>query len=1083
MGWGDNFYGQAGLTSLVNTASTPTRMPVALPPCKAVARGAEHTLVVTTDGRVWSAGLNAYGQLGDGTTIDHMDFRQVAGITTAVAVAAGDYHSLALLADGSIRAWGHNANGQVGDGSTAARRTPVTPLGLTSGVTQVAAGGYHSVALTADGQVRCWGDGSYGQIGNGAWDARITPGLVSGLPAVAAIGAGGYHTLVVLTDGSVRAWGWNSYGQLGDGTTTTACEPVATSGITDALAVVGAYGHSLVVLGNGQVRAWGWNGYGQLGDGTLEDRTTPVIVVGVTTAVGVAAGAYHSAARLADGAAAMWGHDGWGQLGTGSAGATSVATVVGGLTGVVVLVAGGSSSYAVVGDGALMGWGYQPGDGAVLRHAPSLIGAVDCATQVAVGGWHTLICREDGALFACGHNGSGQLGKGMPEDCGVPVRVQGIPRIRAVAAGTHHSLALTEDGRVLAWGYNAYGQLGTGNTSDSAMPLVVAGLSGVKALAAGAGTSAALLADGTVWVWGDGSYGQLGCGSYAGSTVPVQVLGLADVKAIAVGGWHMLALMADGTVRAWGYSYYGQLGDGTTNGSPSPIPVPGLANVTAIAAGAYHSLAVLADGTVRAWGFNSNGQIGDASLIDRYSPVAVSGLSGVRSVAASEVNSYALMMDGTVRGWGGNGSGQVGSGSTTTDRLVPAVVAGLQLVRSLAAGGHTAVAVSPWRATTLGVPGKAGERGQALTLGAVLLADTEPVIGRTVAFKVDGSAVGTAVSDATGIAGLAYTVPNSLALGSHAVDAAFAPDEYYQGSSGGGTLTVGKGTTSLYTVNRTGLVTTSVALKAYLKRTSDNAWLGGRSVEFSVAGTGVGSGATSAAGEAVLTYAIAVPAGTHTIGAAYAGEADYKPSSGSGTLTATTTNTKVYVVDRTAKVKSYVVLKSYLYTPTNVIIPGKPMVIKLDGTTLASGNTNTSGYLQVGYTVAEGAGVGVRTIRGEFAGDGGYMASANTGKLTVTAGDLYIWPYVRSGKRGTSHLLKAYVRSLPDYVIQPGKAITFKVNGTEVGTGAVAADGWASSTWSIPADEPTGAHTASAEFAGDAWYKAVTATTSFNVVP
>jgi hypothetical protein len=181
-------------------------------------------------------------------------------------------------------------------------------------------------------------------------------------------------------------------------------------------------------------------------------------------------------------------------------------------------------------------------------------------------------------------------------------------------------------------------------------------------------------------------------------------------------------------------------------------------------------------------------------------------------------------------------------------------------------------------------------------------------------------------------------------------------------------------------------------------------------------------------------------------------------------------------------VKTYTVLKSYLYPPTNAIIPGKPMVLKLDGTTLASGNTNTSGYLQVGYTVAEGAGVGVRTIRGEFPGDGGYMASANTGKLTVTAGDLYIWPYVRSGKRGTNHLLKAYVRSLPDYVIQPGKSITFKVNGSEIGTSAVGSDGWASATWAIPADEPTGAHTAAAEFAGDAWYKAVTANTPFNVV-
>lgn len=97
-------------------------------------------------------------------------------------------------------------------------------------------------------------------------------------------------------------------------------------------------------------------------------------------------------------------------------------------------------------------------------------------------------------------------------------------------------------------------------------------------------------------------------------------------------------------------------------------------------------------------------------------------------------------------------------------------------------------------------------------------------------------------------------------------------------------------------------------------------------------------------------------------------------------------------------------------------------------------------------------------------------------------GDLYLWPYVRSGKRGTNHPLQAYVRSLPDYVIQPGKSITFKVNGTTIGSVAVAATGWATVIWAIPAGEPTGSHTCTAEFAGDAWYAAVSVNTTFNVV-
>jgi hypothetical protein len=101
----------------------------------------------------------------------------------------------------------------------------------------------------------------------------------------------------------------------------------------------------------------------------------------------------------------------------------------------------------------------------------------------------------------------------------------------------------------------------------------------------------------------------------------------------------------------------------------------------------------------------------------------------------------------------------------------------------------------------------------------------------------------------------------------------------------------------------------------------------------------------------------------------------------------------------------------------------------------------------------------------------------------VLKGILYIWPYARTGKAGTSHPLKAYVRSLPDYAIQPGKSIEFSVNGTEVQTVSVGADGWATATWAIPVGEPSGAHTATSAFAGDAWYEAIAANTTFNVVP
>ncbi|MCX6360517.1 MAG: hypothetical protein NT029_11945 [Armatimonadetes bacterium] len=289
--------------------------------------------------------------------------------------------------------------------------------------------------------------------------------------------------------------------------------------------------------------------------------------------------------------------------------------------------------------------------------------------------------------------------------------------------------------------------------------------------------------------------------------------------------------------------------------------------------------------------------------------------------------------------------------------------------------------------------------------------------------------------------------------------------------------------TSVYAPDRTGVITTSIALKGYLKRLSDNAWLSGRTVAFRVNGVDVGAAGTDASGQATLTWVISDGPASRTIQARFDGDAEYGPSVTTGKLTAQTLATKVYVVDRTAKVKTYTVLKAYLYLLNNTPVGGKTLVIKVDGSVLGSDVTRAAGYAQLGYTVPEGSGAGLRTIRGEWAGDGGYVASANNGKLTVTKGDVYIWPYVRSAKRGTSHPLKAYVRSLPDYAILPGKSIAFSVNGTGVGSSTVASDGWASATWAMPATEALGAHTATAAFTGDPWYSAASANAAFNVVP
>lgn len=330
--WGANDAGQLGNGTVSASSSSPVVVS-GLSGVTAVATGGFHSCALLSDQTVRCWGENSDAQLGNNSTTPSSVPVTVGGVTDATAIAVGTYHSCALRSTGDVVCWGSNVNLQSGSALAAdfPRALVPTPAGAVTGATAIYTGGFHSCALVAGG-LKCWGDNSTGQLGTaGVPEASAAaldvPGFTSGVESV---GLGDTH-MCAMAAGAVSCWGDNTYGQLGNGTAsaTPVLSPAPVAGLSLVVDVHAGFTFSCVRHSTGRVSCWGRNGEGELGDGTTTDRYTPGFVGGSLNNVSsLTTGSLSACVTVTTGGTRCWGYGASGALGNGTTGDALTPVVV-----------------------------------------------------------------------------------------------------------------------------------------------------------------------------------------------------------------------------------------------------------------------------------------------------------------------------------------------------------------------------------------------------------------------------------------------------------------------------------------------------------------------------------------------------------------------------------------------------------------------------------------------------------------------------------------------------------------------------------------------------------------------------------
>lgn len=341
-------------------------------------------------------------------------------------------------------------------------------------------------------------------------------------PVPTQISVGTNQTCVVLSDGHVKCWGNNTYGQLGNGTTTDSATPVLVNGISNAVQVSTYNNHTCALLADGTVWCWGRNEYGQLGNGVagyegstpLAPTPSPVQMLGVTGALQVTTGGYTTCVILADHTVKCLGYRRYGELGDGVDGDVNnyyskVLVQVVGIDNATSISSNTSYSCALLSDKTIKCWGQPKNEefplptGTFFSSTPVLIPSATNAAQLSVGNSTICYLTTSSQVFCLGALAYSYGVGALPPGGNISFYPAKLAIGGSHACALYNRPALTTEAYIGCWGSNYSGEISNGIVLENSQTVLVPGITDAIDVAVGEGSSScAILRSGTVKCWG-----------------------------------------------------------------------------------------------------------------------------------------------------------------------------------------------------------------------------------------------------------------------------------------------------------------------------------------------------------------------------------------------------------------------------------------------------------------------------------------------------------------------------------------------------------------------------------------------------